>query len=120
MSWFNGWFQFEPQRRRVTEFHRDFLCVTWCLCASVVQKRKATKRALMQDYIIDVGQIEELQMTNNLQALESIFDKARSAIVNGASVLLVRKQFSGKREKFDELSTLADFESYKKQVLKYM
>ena len=74
----------------------------------------------MQDYTIDVGHIEELQMTNNLQALESIFDKARSAIVNGALVLLVRKQFSGKKEKFDEISTLADFDTYQKQVLKYM
>ena len=74
----------------------------------------------MQDYTIDAAQIEELQMTNNLQALESIFDKARSAIVNGALVILVRKQFSGKKEKFDEISTLGDFETYKKQVLKYM
>ncbi len=74
----------------------------------------------MEDYRIDAGNMEELQMTNNVQALESIFGKARSAIVNGAIVILVRKQFDGKVEKFDEISTLSDFDVYQKQVLKYM
>lgn len=74
----------------------------------------------MQDYTIDATHIEELQMTNNVQALESIFDKARSAIVNGALVILIRKQFNGKKEKFDQISTLPDLESYRLQVMKYI
>jgi len=52
--------------------------------------------------------------------LENIFAKAKSAIVNGAKVLFVRKSLSGKVEKFDEMNTLDDLEKYRENVLKYL
>ncbi len=74
----------------------------------------------MQDYRIDVSKMEEWQMTNNLHELERVFEKAKSAIVNGALVILERTQPGGRKEKFEELSTLEDFENYRRQVMKYL
>ena len=74
----------------------------------------------MNDYTINVTQIEELQTINNTDELETIFARAKSAIVNGASVLLVRKDASGKTAKFDEMDTLETLEDYKKGVFKYL
>lgn len=74
----------------------------------------------MDDYTINVTQVEELQMTNNAGELEKIFTRAKSAVVNGAKVLLVRKGTSGPAAKFDELDTLEALESYRKQVFKYL
>lgn len=74
----------------------------------------------MTDYTINVTQIEELQTINNTDELETIFARAKSAIVNGALVILVRKEASGKTNKFDEIDTLETLESYKKGVFKYL
>lgn len=74
----------------------------------------------MNDYTINVAQIEELQMINNAAELEKIFDKAKSAIVNGAKAILARKNSDGKSNKFDEMDTLEELESYRKQVFKYL
>lgn len=74
----------------------------------------------MNDYTIIVGQIEELQMLNNTVELETIFSRAKSAIVNGARVMLVRKEVNGKSAKFDELDTLERLEEYRRQVFKYL
>ena len=74
----------------------------------------------MDDYTINVTQIEELQTINNTDELEIIFARAKSAIVNGAKVILVRKGTSGKAAKFDEMDTLAILEDYKKGVFKYL
>lgn len=74
---------------------------------------------LMNDYVIDVRQIEELQTLKDIHALEAIFTRARSAIVNGAVTQLVRTA-GGHWEAFDELSTLSDLEQYKKTVFKYL
>ncbi len=74
----------------------------------------------MTDYTINVSQIEELQTISNTDALEVIFARAKSAIVNGANVILVRKEASGKAAKFDEMDTLEDLEKYRQQVFKYL
>ncbi len=74
----------------------------------------------MQDYIINVNDIEEWQTINNMIELERVFDRAKQAIVNGKSVLLTRRQHSGNIEKFDELRTLDELTDYKDRVYKYL
>lgn len=74
----------------------------------------------MTDYKINVTQIEELQTISDTDALETIFARAKSAIVNGAVVILLRKEASGKVNKFDELDTLEELETYRQQVFKYL
>jgi len=74
----------------------------------------------MQEYTIDVGKIEELQTIKNTQALDRIFKDAKSTVVNGEAVWLVRKQVNAAVEKFDEITTLDDLETYKKSVYKYL
>jgi hypothetical protein len=74
----------------------------------------------MTDYVINVTQIEELQTIQNVNELEIIFGRAKSAVVNGAKVILVRKEASGKTNKFDEIDTLEDLDKYQKGVFKYL
>ena len=74
----------------------------------------------MRDYTINVTQIEELQTISNTDELEKIFHRAKSAIVNGAKTILVRKEASGRVNKFDEMDTLEELEKYRKQVFKYL
>ena len=74
----------------------------------------------MQDYTINVTQSEELKTINNTDELDTIFTRAKSAIVNGAKVILVRKEVSGKINKFDEMDTLDDLETYRERVFRYL
>lgn len=74
----------------------------------------------MQEYIIDASHIEELQTISNRDELDKIFERAKQTIVNGESVILVRKQLNGKQEKYDELTTLDELSDYRKQVYKYL
>ena len=74
----------------------------------------------MEDYIINVGQIEEMQMIKDIPGLDRIFNKAKITIIGGGKVVLVRKQLGGSVEKFDEYSNASDFESYKANVYKYL
>jgi formylmethanofuran dehydrogenase subunit A len=74
----------------------------------------------MAEYIIYVGQIEELQMLNDRQALDAIFRKAQSTVVGGEVVALVRKTSSGQEYRFEEISTPEDLNEYKKNVYKYV
>ena len=74
----------------------------------------------MNDYVINVTHIEELQTIGNTDELENIFGRAKSAVVNGAKVILVRKEASGKANKFDEIDTLEDLDKYQKGVFKYL
>ena len=74
----------------------------------------------MEDYIINVGQIEDLQMINDIAGLDTIFQRAKMTIVGGGVVALVRKQRSGQADRFEEFSTLEDLEAYKKNVYKYL
>lgn len=74
----------------------------------------------MKEYVINVSKIEELQNLNDTMALDKIFERAQSTIVNGESVKLVRKSSSGLAEPFDEMTTLEELETYRKQVYKYL
>lgn len=74
----------------------------------------------MQEYIIDASHIEELQTISNRDELDKIFGRAKQTIVNGESVILVRKQLNGKQEKYDELTTLDELSDYKNRVYKYL
>lgn len=74
----------------------------------------------MTDYEINVTQIEELQTIKDTDSLDQIFDRAYKTVVGGASVVLVRKNGSGKAEKFDELTTEDDLAAYKDRVYKYL
>lgn len=74
----------------------------------------------MEDYIINVGQIEELQMINDINGLDNIFQRAKRILVGGGLVALVRQQRSGQVDRFEEFSTLDDFEAYQKNVYKYL
>ena len=74
----------------------------------------------MNDYTINVAQIEEYQTIRNIDELEIIFARAKSTIVNGEKVFLVRKFADGRQEKFDEFSTLDELDQYKNTVFKYL
>ena len=74
----------------------------------------------MAEYIIYVGQIEEYQMLNDRQSLDAIFRKAQSAVVGGEVVALVRQNTNGTSYRFEEISTLEDLNTYKKNVYKYV
>jgi hypothetical protein len=74
----------------------------------------------MREYVIDISRIEELQTLNDKDELETIFFRANSTIVNGEKVILVRKNKSGKSEKFDEMSTQDELEEYRRRVFKYL
>ncbi|WP_153800435.1 hypothetical protein [Foetidibacter luteolus] len=74
----------------------------------------------MTEYIINVTEIEELQMTKDINALNSIFQKARSVVVGGGVIRLVRKSTTGGIQPFDELSNEEQLKTYKKQVFKYL
>lgn len=74
----------------------------------------------MTDFIINVGKIEELQMLNDVMELEKIFTKAHRAIVQGMSVILIRKNVDGSTGKFDELTTEQDLRTYRNTVFKYL
>ena len=74
----------------------------------------------MNDYTINVTEIEEQQTIKNVDALEIIFARAKSTVVNGAKVILVRKGSDGKSNKFDEMDTLEALEEYRKGVFKYL
>jgi hypothetical protein len=76
--------------------------------------------ALMDEFIISVGKIEELQMLNDKAALDAIFYKAKTTIVNGEKVALIRETRTGDKYRFEEISTLPDLEDYKKNVYKYV
>jgi hypothetical protein len=74
----------------------------------------------MREYEINVSRIEELQTLKDRHELENIFTRAKSTIVNGEKVFLVRKSPSSPPQKFDELTTLQDLQQYKKAVFKYL
>lgn len=74
----------------------------------------------MQDYIINVTQIEELQTLNDRDALDNIFERAQRTVVGGASVVLVRQQPNGQTDKFDTITTEQDLSAYKTNIYKYL
>jgi hypothetical protein len=74
----------------------------------------------MEDYIISVGKVEEWQMTNDIAALDLVFERARRVLVGGGVVALVREQRSGEVYRVEEFSTLEDFEVYRRRVVRYL
>lgn len=74
----------------------------------------------MQDYVINVSHIEELQTLNDKDALDNIFERAQRVVVGGGSVVLVRQNPNGQREKFDAFSTEEDLATYRNNVYKYL
>ena len=72
----------------------------------------------MEEYVIYVNQVEELQMVNDTNTLDHIFQRAKRMLVGGGSVALVRKNRDGKEDKFDDINTLDDMETYRKKVYK--
>ena len=74
----------------------------------------------MQEYIINVNQVEDLQTIKNIQELDAIFRKAKSTIVSGEAVVLTRSYPDGRSERFDEITTEEELATYKKGVYKYL
>ncbi len=74
----------------------------------------------MEDFIIPVGKVEEWQMTNDITALDQLFERAKKALVGGGTVVLVREQRSGESYRFEEFTNLEDLGQYKKNVYKYL
>lgn len=74
----------------------------------------------MKDFFINVTEIEELQMTHSTHELDKIFSRARSVVIGGGTIALMRKPANGKAYRFDEISTEQALEDYKKQVYKYL
>ena len=79
-----------------------------------------TMQWIMEDYIINVGQIEDLQMINDIAGLDIIFQRAKRTLVGGGIVALVRQQRTGQADRFEEFSTLEELDAYKKNVYKYL
>jgi len=64
--------------------------------------------------------VEEWQMANDVGSLDVVFDRAKRVLVGGGIVALVREQRSGEVYRFEEFSTLEDFEEYRRRVYKYL
>lgn len=74
----------------------------------------------MTEYTINVSEIEELQIIRNTHQLENIFERAKSTVVQGGIVNLVRRTADGKSNKFDEITSEEDLSNYKNAVFKYL
>ena len=74
----------------------------------------------MDDYIINVGKVEEFQMTKDVPALDELFQRAKRVVVGGGVVVLVRELRNGDSYRFEEFTNLDDFETYRKNVYKYL
>lgn len=74
----------------------------------------------MQPYHISLNRIEELQVLNDRDELEKIFNRAKSTIVQGEIVILQRTNPDSTTSDIDELSTEADLEKYKERVTQYV
>jgi DNA mismatch repair ATPase MutS len=74
----------------------------------------------MKEYSIDVSRIEDLQTLNDVHELEKIFARAKSTIVNGEKVILVRKTSQQPPQKFDELTSLKELQQYRDSVFRYI
>lgn len=74
----------------------------------------------MAEYTINVNEVEDLQTISNAAELDQIFARAQSTVVQGGTVLLVRRAPDGSKYTFDEMTTEADIENYKQTVFKYL
>ena len=74
----------------------------------------------MAEYTINVSEVEDLQIISNVAQLNHIFARAHNTIVQGGTVVLVRRTPDGAVYTFDEITTEADIENYKQTVFKYL
>jgi hypothetical protein len=74
----------------------------------------------MDDYIINVGKVEEWQMIKDIAALDEVFQRAKRVLVGGGMVVLMRELRNGDSYRFEEFTNLDDFEAYRKNVYKYL
>ncbi len=74
----------------------------------------------MAEYTINVSEVEDLQTISNVAELNKMFAKAQSTVVQGGTVVLVRRTPDGSIYKFDEITAEADIENYKQTVFKYL
>ena len=74
----------------------------------------------MAEYTINVSEVEDLQTISNVAELNKMFARAQSTVVQGGTVVLVRRTPDGSVYKFDEITTEADVENYKQMVFKYL
>jgi len=74
----------------------------------------------MDDFIINVGKVEEWQMIKDVSSLDELFQRAKRVLVGGGIVALVREFRNGDAYRFEEFTNLDDFEVYRKNVYKYL
>jgi len=74
----------------------------------------------MEDFIINVGKVEEWQTVKDMQALDEVFQRAKRTLVGGGTVALVREQRNGDAYRFEEFTNLEDFEAYRRNIYKYL
>ncbi len=74
----------------------------------------------MQNFQINVSELEELQTIKDTESLDRIFAKGKRTVIGGALVVLIRKQADGTSVHFDEISTEEELKQYKKGVYKYL
>ena len=74
----------------------------------------------MAEYTINVSEVEDLQTISNVAELNKMFARAQSTVVQGGTVVLVRRNQDGSVYKFDEITTEAEVENYKEMVFKYL
>ncbi len=74
----------------------------------------------MNEFIINVSEVEELQTIRNITELETLMERARKTIIQGGSVILQRNNPDGSCYQFDEITTEAAMNDYKMSVFKYL
>lgn len=74
----------------------------------------------MQEYIINITEMEELQTIKNTDALDHIFARAKKTLVGGERVVLVRQEASGRNYEVEALTTLDDLDAYRQRIFKYL
>lgn len=74
----------------------------------------------MDEFEINVNQVEDLQITNGMMDLKQILKRAHNIIVQGGTVVLVRNNTDGSSYRVDEITTEIELKTYKDKVFKYM
>ena len=74
----------------------------------------------MDEFEINVNEIEEFQMTNSIVDLQQIFKRAQSTVVQGGTVVLLRQNADGTSYRVDEITNENELETYKETVFKYL
>ncbi|HXB95216.1 MAG TPA: hypothetical protein VNU70_08665 [Puia sp.] len=74
----------------------------------------------MEDFIINVGKVEEWQTIRDMDSLKELFQRAKRTLVGGGTVALVREQRNGPAYRFEAFTNLEDLEQYRQHVYKYL